>query len=42
MTDSATSHHHTDLIHQAETDLQLPNVKATSLVIGIVAGEVFW
>lgn len=40
MTDSATSHHHTDLIHQAETDLQLPNVKATSLVIGIVAGEV--
>ncbi|MGP9545018.1 lipid-A-disaccharide synthase [Psychrobacter sp. AOP7-B1-25] len=40
MTDSATSHHHTDLIHQAETDLQLPSVKATSLVIGIVAGEV--
>ncbi|MGO2277839.1 MULTISPECIES: lipid-A-disaccharide synthase [unclassified Psychrobacter] len=40
MKDSATSYHHTDLIHQAETDLQLPSVKATSLVIGIVAGEV--
>jgi len=40
MTDSATSHHHTDLIHQAETDSQLPNINATPLVIGIVAGEV--
>ncbi len=40
MTDSATSHHHTDLIHQAETDSQVPNINATPLVIGIVAGEV--
>ncbi|WP_261870700.1 hypothetical protein [Psychrobacter sp. JCM 18901] len=40
MTDSATSHHHTDLIHQAETDSQVANINATSLVIGIVAGEV--
>ncbi|KRG36981.1 lipid-A-disaccharide synthase [Psychrobacter sp. P11G3] len=40
MTDSATSHHHTDLIHQAETDSQVPNINATPLVIGIVAGEI--
>ena len=40
MTDSATSHHHTDLIHQAETDSQVPNINAMPLVIGIVAGEV--
>lgn len=40
MTDSATSHHHTDFIHQAETDFQVPNINATPLVIGIVAGEV--
>ena len=40
MTDSATSHHHTDLIHQAETDSQVANINATPLVIGIVAGEV--
>jgi len=40
MTDSATSHHYTDLIHQAETDSQVPNINATLLVIGIVAGEV--
>ena len=40
MTDSATSHHHTDLIHQAETDSQVAKINATPLVIGIVAGEV--
>ena len=40
MTDSATSHHHTDLIYQAETDSQIANLNATPLVIGIVAGEV--
>ena len=40
MTDSATSHHHTDLIYQAETDSQVANINATPLVIGIVAGEV--
>ncbi|MGM8891495.1 lipid-A-disaccharide synthase [Psychrobacter sp. 1Y1] len=40
MTDSATSHHHTDLIHQAEKDSQVANINATPLVIGIVAGEV--
>lgn len=40
MTDSATSHHHTDFIHQAETDSQVANINATPLVIGIVAGEV--
>lgn len=40
MTDSATSHHHTDLIHRAETDSQVPNINAMPLVIGIVAGEV--
>lgn len=40
MTDFATSHHHTDLIHQAETDSQVANINATPLVIGIVAGEV--
>ncbi|WP_379544486.1 lipid-A-disaccharide synthase [Psychrobacter sp. R86515] len=40
MTDSATSHHHTDLIHQAETNSQVAKINATPLVIGIVAGEV--
>ncbi|WP_201592841.1 lipid-A-disaccharide synthase [Psychrobacter sp. Pi2-51] len=40
MTDSATSHHQTDLIHQTETDSQVPNINAAPLVIAIVAGEV--
>nr|WP_201567786.1 lipid-A-disaccharide synthase [Psychrobacter sp. JCM 18900] len=40
MTDSATSHHYTDLIHQAGTDSQVANINAMPLVIGIVAGEV--
>lgn len=40
MTDSATSHHQTDLIHQTETDFQVPNINAAPLVIAIVAGEV--
>ncbi|HBL97699.1 MAG TPA: lipid-A-disaccharide synthase [Psychrobacter sp.] len=40
MTDSATSHPHTDSISQTETDFNKPKTTATSLVIAIVAGEV--
>ncbi len=40
MTDSATSHPHTDSISQTETDFNKPKTTATPLVIAIVAGEV--
>jgi len=40
MTDSATSHSHTDLVSQTEADSQRPNRHLAPLVIGIVAGEV--
>ena len=40
MTDSATSHPHTDSIRQTETDFNNPKTTATPLVIAIVAGEV--
>ncbi|MCG3880256.1 lipid-A-disaccharide synthase [Psychrobacter sp. Ps6] len=40
MTDSATSHTHTDSISQTETDFNKPKTTATPLVIAIVAGEV--
>lgn len=40
MTDSATSHPHTDSISQTETDFNKPKATATPLVIAIVAGEV--
>ncbi|GAA0801077.1 lipid-A-disaccharide synthase [Psychrobacter piscatorii] len=40
MTDSATSHTHTDSISQTETDFNKPKTTTTPLVIAIVAGEV--
>ncbi len=40
MTDSATSHTHTDSISQTETDFNKLKTTATPLVIAIVAGEV--
>jgi len=40
MTDSATSHSHTDLVSQTEADSQRPDRHLAPLVIGIVAGEV--
>jgi lipid-A-disaccharide synthase len=40
MTDSATSHKHTDFIDQTDTNQQMPEFKTAPLVIGIVAGEV--
>ncbi|WP_394213764.1 lipid-A-disaccharide synthase [Psychrobacter piscatorii] len=40
MTDSATSHPHTDCISQTETDFNKPKTTTTLLVIAIVAGEV--
>jgi len=40
MTDSATSHSHTDLVSQTEADSRRPNRHLAPLVIGIVAGEV--
>ena len=40
MTDSATSHPHTDSISQTETDFNKPKTTTTPLVIAIVAGEV--